>query len=60
MLDRLEEAAAEPAPKPKLGKRISWAEFYRQRPDLRPAAANDNRPIVMGDVTAAVDIQLRA
>lgn len=23
------------------GRRISWAEFYRQRPDLRPA--NDDR-----------------
>ncbi|CAH2408002.1 hypothetical protein MES4922_90009 [Mesorhizobium ventifaucium] len=24
------------------GRRMSWAEFYRERPDLRPA--NDNRP----------------
>jgi len=23
------------------GRRISWAEFYRQRPDLKPE--NDNR-----------------
>ncbi len=23
-------------PKPRLGRRISWAEFYRERPDLRP------------------------
>jgi hypothetical protein len=25
---------------PRLGRRISWNEFYRQRPDLRPV--NDN------------------
>jgi hypothetical protein len=26
--------------RPRLGRRISWAELYRQRPDLRPV--NDN------------------
>lgn len=43
MFDRADEAASLPAPKPKLGKRISWAELYRQRPDLRPV--NDNSPV---------------
>lgn len=25
-------------------RKISWAEFYRLRPDLKPQAANDNQP----------------
>lgn len=43
MFDTVQEAATAPAQKPRLGKRISWAEFYRQRPDLRPA--NDNQEL---------------
>ena len=27
------------------GRRISWAELYRQRPDLRPANQNDAIPL---------------
>lgn len=40
MFDRVDEAANLPAPKPRLGRRISWEAFYEQRPDLLPA--NDN------------------
>jgi hypothetical protein len=40
MFDRVDEAAKLPAQKPRLGRRISWEELYRQRPDLQPA--NDN------------------
>lgn len=31
--------------RPLRGRRLSWAEFYRLRPDLMPA--NDNRPSVI-------------
>jgi hypothetical protein len=26
------------------GRRLTWWEFYRLRPDRRPMAANDNAP----------------
>lgn len=29
--------------RPRLGRRISWAEFYRQRPDLRPDNQNEQK-----------------
>ncbi|WP_156459995.1 hypothetical protein [Mesorhizobium sp. Root157] len=27
--------------RPRLGRRITWAELYKERPDLRPANQND-------------------
>lgn len=31
------------ATRPRLGRRISWAEFYRQRPDLKPDNQNEQQ-----------------
>lgn len=40
LLDKPSEAASAPTPRPRLGRRISWTELYRLRPDLKPD--NDN------------------
>lgn len=29
--------------KPRLGKRITWAELYKERPDLKPDNQNDRK-----------------
>jgi hypothetical protein len=41
--DTIRDATGKPATaaRPRLGRRITWEQFYQMRPDLRPA--NDNR-----------------
>jgi hypothetical protein len=34
------------------GRRISWREFWKQRPDLRPDNDNDQCPNHMAAITA--------